>query len=374
MSGEAEKEENVSVPADAILEHLEMICKSSFFLSSKRSQEFLRYVVLEFIYGRADQIKERNVALEVFHRGTDFEPGEHSLVRVKATEVRKRLVDYYRSTPDVGFRIEIPFGSYAPKISSTQESTPFNMTSESSEKHTATTLNRRNFAWIAGGALAAVGVSGAIPLFRQHSSPLDLLWRPIFATAKPLLIFVPILGTESVGIGPSLALAHTVEFLTRHHQSYSVRLGSELTYTDLREQPSLLLGGFLVDWTLRMTKDLRFAPLVNEDVTKRAFIDRQTKQSWEPVKSADKITPDVDYGLLCRLFDPALGQIVLLAVGTQTFGTEGAASPLFDSELFEQVIKQAPSNWQTKNFQAVVRVPVIGTTTSSPQVIATHFW
>jgi hypothetical protein len=95
---------------------------------------------------------------------------------------------------------------------------------------------------------------------------------------------------------------------------------------------------------------------------------------WTAVKHPPNPYVDVDYGILCRLFDSITGQIVFLAVGTQTFGTEGAASLLFNPELFAQVVKQAPSNWETRNLQAVIRVSVIGTTPSTPQLVATHFW
>ena len=97
----------------------------------------------------------------------------------------------------------------------------------------------------------------------------------------------------------------------------------------------------------------------------------------EPVKRPENPYVDVDYGILCRLFDSTNGQIAFLAFlafGTQTFGTESAANFLFYPELFSSLIKQAPSNWETKNIQAVIRVSVIGTTPSTPQLVASCFW
>jgi hypothetical protein len=47
---------------------------------------------------------------------------------------------------------------------------------------------------------------------------------------------------------------------------------------------------------------------------------------------------------------------------------------LFYPELFSGLVAHAPVNWETKNFQAVIRVSVIGTTPSTPQIVATHFW
>ena len=369
--------------AGRALEHLEAVCQSASFVSSRRCQEFLRYIVLETVEGRGDQIKERNIAREVFGKGDDFEPGEFSLVRVKASELRKRLFDYYQSTPQNGIRIELPPGSYVPRISTQQKSPvvepPLEPVQAPAQPPLQPPLHRRRFLWLASGA-AAAAAAGLYPLLRYKSDPLDRLWRPVFATRQALLIFIPVMRekdgaiTEWVGIGPAAALRRAADFLTSHRYPYHLRFGSELTFSQLREQPSLLLGGFEVDWTLRMTHDLRFVPYQDPNTGLRAFIDRQTKQTWEEVRHPPNPYVDVDYGILCRLFDSVSGQIVFLAVGTQTFGTEGAASLLFDPALFARFIQHAPSDWEMKNFQAVIRVSVIGTTPSPAEIVATYFW
>lgn len=378
------------VSTSSVLEHLDGVCASPFFISSKRCQQFLRYVVKESIHGRGDQIKERNIAHEVFGKGSNFEPGEFSLVRVKAGEVRKRLSDYYESTAANGIRIELPVGSYVPRIHTTQEAPlPVEEPASATEIPAARRIDRRRFLWVAGATLGVLGAAaGTVPLFLPKKTPLDLLWRPVFATKVPLLIFIPVMRekngdlTEWVGIGPSAAMRRAADFLTEHHYPYHLRFGAELTFAQLREQPSLLLGGYDVDWTLRMTRDLRFAPLLNKGsepqtfiaTGERGFIDKQTNQTWKPVQHPPNPYVDVDYGILCRLFDATTGQIVFLAVGTQTFGTEGAANLLFYPELFAELVRHAPANWEMKNFQAVIRVSVIGTTPSTPELVATHFW
>ncbi|HEV2484709.1 MAG TPA: hypothetical protein VGT08_04165 [Terracidiphilus sp.] len=384
------------VSTGSVLEHLDGICASPFFISSKRCQQFLRYVVLETINGRAEQIKERNIAHEVFGKGSNFEPGEYSLVRVKAGEVRKRLSEYYASAPEHGLRIELPVGSYVPRIQNSRETPPAVEPVVAAASSAQKAFDRRRFGWLAGGTLGILGAASLVPLYRRKTEPLDLLWRPVFATKAPLLIFIPVMRerdgdlTEWVGIGPAAAMRRAADFLTEHHYPYHLRFGAELTFAQLREQPSLLLGGYDVDWTLRMTRDLRFVPLPSKEIGKqafietgerafietgeRAFIDRQTNQIWKPVQHPPNPYVDVDYGILCRLFDSTTGQIVFLAVGTQTFGTEGAANLLFYPELFSSLMKQAPSNWETKNFQAVIRVSVIGTTPSTPQLVASYFW
>jgi hypothetical protein len=370
---------------DKALEHLEAICSSTSFVSSKRCQAFLRYIVVETVQGRGEQINERNIAREVFGKGDDFEPGEFSLVRVKAGELRKRLSDYYLATPENGLRIELPSGKYVPRIH-THRQEPVKEPAAEAQPVAATLaasgqpVSRRRFVWLAGGAATALGAAALYPLLRHKPDALDQLWRPVFNTRQALLIFIPVMRekdgsiTEWVGIGPAAALHSAADFLTLHKYPYHLRFGSELTFSQLREQPSLLLGGFEVDWTLRMTQNLRFAPYEDTTTGERAFIDRQTRQMWKAVRRPPNPYVDVDYGILCRLFDSVSGQIVFLAVGTQTFGTEGAASLLFDPALFATVVQHAPAGWETKNFQAVIRVSVIGTTPSPAELVATCFW
>ncbi len=370
------------IPDEHALEHLDAILASSTFSSSKRCQEFLRYIVLEAVHGRGDLISERNIAYEVFGKGINFEPGEDSLVRVKAREVRKRLSDYYESAPDNGIKIEIPLGAYVHRIHPSHDLSASGTPHEDEVKGVGKQFDRRRFSWMLGGSVAVLGAAAfTYPLFYRHNAPLDLLWRPVFATKTALLIFIPVLTdrtngtlTDRVGIGPAAALRRAAYFLTRHNYPYHLRFGSDLTFSQLREQPCLILGGFSSIWTLKMTHDLRFNLVHSEDFKDRMVIDKKTNQVWKPVNPTANGYADQDYGILCRIFDAESGQIVLVAAGITTFATEAAASVFFSPEVFSSMVKQAPSNWETKNFEAVIRVSIIGTTPSSPQLVATHFW
>lgn len=362
-------------------EHLNAILNSAAFAPSKRCQQFLRYVVLESLAGRGDSLKERNIAYEVFGKGINFEPGEDSSVRVKAREVRKRLADYYQSAPADNMRIEIPLGGYLPLISSSSEADSGSTTEPQAADQPKIHLSRRQFVAIVGGALGAAGVVSLAPLVFRRSTPLELFWRPVFATKTPLLVFIPVLGdratgdpSDRVGIGPVASLRRAADFLTHHNYPYHLRFGTDLSFSQLKEQPSLLLGGFSSFWTMDMTRDLRFSFVWSKDFAERAVIDRQTNRAWHAVNPKPNGYADQDYGILCRLFDTQSRQIVMVAGGITTFGTEGAASALFDPSLFGEVVRNAPPHWETKNIEAVVRVSIIGNTPSEPEVVATHFW
>ena len=87
----------------ALLQELQRILNSTEFHSSPRCQEFLRYVVEHTVDGASELLKERNIGVDVFHRSPSYEPNTDAIVRVRATEVRKRLHQYYsRVVPDGG--------------------------------------------------------------------------------------------------------------------------------------------------------------------------------------------------------------------------------------------------------------------------------
>src|SRR3954454_6811726 len=102
----------------AVRRQLDRIFASAEFASSKRCQEFLRYVVEKTLAGHADDLKERTIGIELLGRPTSYEPSTDASVRVKAGEVRKRLHTYY-SGPGARdeLRIDLPPGGYVPEFS-----------------------------------------------------------------------------------------------------------------------------------------------------------------------------------------------------------------------------------------------------------------
>ena len=101
----------------AVEEELERVCGSSHFRSSKRSCEFLQYIVKVTLAGRVDSLKERSIGIDLFGRDTSYEPSSDATVRVRANEVRKRLISYYAApTAFSRLRIDLPTGSYVPRF------------------------------------------------------------------------------------------------------------------------------------------------------------------------------------------------------------------------------------------------------------------
>jgi len=103
--------------ANLVRTALESVISSDAFVPSKRCQDFLRLVVEHALAGNLDSLSERMIGAEMFRRPVDYDTSNDAVVRVRATEVRKRLAQYYREavlTPVV--RIDLLPGSYVPEF------------------------------------------------------------------------------------------------------------------------------------------------------------------------------------------------------------------------------------------------------------------
>jgi hypothetical protein len=97
--------------------HLEDVLSGESFRSSHRSGQFLRHIVEQAVEGRVDSLKERVIGAELFNRSPNYDTGEDAIVRVTASDVRKRLLQHYGAYRNVSeFRINLPLGSYIPEI------------------------------------------------------------------------------------------------------------------------------------------------------------------------------------------------------------------------------------------------------------------
>ncbi len=98
----------------AVRAELTRLLESSSFRGSKRCSEFLEYVVEQTLSGASGTLKERSIGVELFHLPPQFDTGQHTIVRVTANEVRKKLAQHYLGENGSyhPVRIDLPPGSY----------------------------------------------------------------------------------------------------------------------------------------------------------------------------------------------------------------------------------------------------------------------
>ena len=102
-------------PPEAVKKQLEKILASKIFAPASRLSRLLRYTVEESLSGRAGQIKEYVLGVQVFDKGEDFDPRIDPVVRVEVHRLRSRLEKYYQTEGrGDAMLIDFPKGSYAP--------------------------------------------------------------------------------------------------------------------------------------------------------------------------------------------------------------------------------------------------------------------
>ena len=106
-----------SIP-DALAVHqaLEEVLSSTPFCHTQQCQSLLRYIVKHTLSQEEHLLRERVIGAEVFGRKPDYETGDDPVVRIRASEVRKRLAQFYEAASHSGnvpeVHIAIPSGSY----------------------------------------------------------------------------------------------------------------------------------------------------------------------------------------------------------------------------------------------------------------------
>jgi serine/threonine-protein kinase len=101
----------------AVRSHIERILSSSLFARSERMSRFLRFAVETSLGGRAGELKEYLIGVEVFDRGPTYDPRVDPIVRVEARRLRAKLKHYYETEGLIEpLRIELPTGGYMPRI------------------------------------------------------------------------------------------------------------------------------------------------------------------------------------------------------------------------------------------------------------------
>ncbi|MBV8821002.1 MAG: hypothetical protein JO022_21770, partial [Acidobacteriaceae bacterium] len=250
---------------------------------------FLDFVVNAALEGHFESLKERTIGVEVFNRDPNYDTNQDPVVRGTASEVRKRLAQYYQIPGhERELRIDLPAGSYLPEFHCPAESIvvapPTVVSSPPRGAHWRWPV------WVAILAALAIGLFAA-NFSHRAASAVDQFWAPMLGTADPVLLCVgqpkvynligslevemekavPAPGTQlsrdaanqkipgTVGqivpnwdrylaLGDAICLSDVASLLARRGRVYHVRGGGSTTFADLRENPAVLIGGFTNDW------------------------------------------------------------------------------------------------------------------------------
>jgi hypothetical protein len=179
-----------------------------------------------------------------------------------------------------------------------------------------------------------------------------------------------------VALGDAICMARISGLLEGHGKRFRVRGEGATSFTDLRETPAILIGAFDNRWTLSQASSLRFT--FTKDSSKDTDMvrdrDHPERTEWKLKGAWPYWDIDSDYAIVSRILDVDTGRPVVIAAGITQFGTMATGEFLTDPDCFSDVLARLPKNWENKNLQIVLRVPVVHRAAGRPRVIDAHVW
>jgi len=419
-------ESHRQVPAaEAVREQLERLLASSHFASSPRCQLFLRFVVAATIRGDAESLKERNLGIELFKRDAAYDTNANPVVRVAASEVRKKLAQYYYEPGGQGqIRIEIPVGSYVPHFSFPDQGPGYGKEFHRPEvlqpgageyRAESTPLavpvvtvrprgNAVKLAVLAAGLLA-ICLGGLAWRAITAESPLEKFWAPVLKSPNPVFFYASQMRATQIQNGPvlsrnpgatttlvgransdttnltvealsdSITQANIAGFLRSKRKQFAARAVGDTTYEDLQKGPVVLIGALDNYWTMQLMRNMRF----------QFNLDPQTGEFW----ISDQKKPGVklgamnlssgvpmtqDMAIVARVMDNETKQPMVIVAGLYTAGTLAAGNFVTDPQYLDAYSRSTPHNWQNGNLEILLSVNVIDGQPGAPRVVDSIVW
>jgi hypothetical protein len=406
----------------AVRVELNSILASPTFSGSKRCQDFLECIVKHALAGDYDELSERFLGVELFGRKVDFDTGADSIVRVRASDVRRRLAQYYseRSSPSAVI-IGLSSGTYVPTfqwhVAEDKKESVLNAFANDELPPAPADLSQltalsgvRSYVkpWpivFSLVVLIALVATGWHFWSVDHNGAVDEFWGPYLrGKAKVVLCFgdshvywlAPDLRQKvddkqlpmvvqpgqigKTGPSPSTGdvrgIMSLASLLNGRGVATEALWPQESNNIALDRANVIYIGGFNNFWTMNLNRNLRFFfdSIPGEQgpiwfIRDRAHPDKR----WMTEKIASQQT-DHSYALVTRIIDPDRRRVQLAIGGIGAFGTQGACQFLIDSAALSEFARNAPHGWQDHNLQLLLEMDISGAVVVNPKVVDFQVW
>jgi hypothetical protein len=397
-------------------EQLERLLANPHFSHSRRFPHFLRFIVSQTLIGRTDLLKERTVGIEVFGKHADYDTANDPIVRVTAAEIRKRIAQYYQDPAHENeLRLSLPPGSYVPKFhpphglraeepqtsllnsaAGLDVSTATSPTADQIMESAAIARHKRAVRLLTALVLLCIAGGGFAWWWTSRPSPVTSFWNPVLSSNDPVLFCIAD-QTQYTAIAlrdandPShqevlhdnltaivfddlKPIVEIAGLLNSNRKKYSVRGEGSTTLMDLRSGPTVFIGAYDNQWTLRLLKPLRFHFANDASMTHFSIVDgaAKTPTSWVVDRTQQIATNNYrDYAIVARFTDTTTGQLAIVAAGIGRGGTIAAGDFLTDPAQIEPILRAASDK---RNIELVLSTPIIGGEPGTARIEATHTW
>ena len=385
-------------------EELVRVLESEYFRASRRCCHFLEYSVQYILDGRSiEDLKERTIGVEVFHKSVDYDTAQENIVRVTANEVRKRLALYYGK----GHHGQLPtiylqVGSYAVHFLWTRDDHAAHDTelhrfapeAPPSGPNPVDVVHRsRIYGQIAVACMLAVASVACLFVYRSHrrEDVVQDVWLPILQNPNAAVISIAqphayrMTSSENdplapsgqlvempdayVGIGDAFAMADVVKLLSVYKKDWQLIPSNATPSHTLFNGPIIIIGNRSNKWSRDMLENQRFYFGYGDEICDRL----NSTVKWKLQHLTPDWKTDDDYAIVSRFTNTASGQPVIVIAGFTNYGTQAAGDFITNGSLLTEALRKAPKDWAQRNFQFVLHTKIIGNTPERPIVIASNF-
>lgn len=418
-----------------IREQLNRMLETHHFKNSKRYPMLLRFIVDETLEGRGDFLKERLLGVRVFDRPADYDTAADPIVRVTIAEIRKRIAQYYHDEEhDAEIRIELLPGRYAPEFRArTVRREPASKqfteaeTTELSRMGVPSVLDlpatqpipqakglrsKRGLLW-SSAAVFLVALACILVIRWLRPPPLTVLWSPLLHSQRPVLFCLPtdvgrkrgpvgipdagdpnwghptVLGSNATGqtfldyealgenivFSDMLATLRISNVLAVNHHDYRAKLNIYTNLEDLRQGPTVLIGGLDNQWTMRALAPLRFH-FAGSDEDRYWIADSKNPQ--DKSRSLDLklqyAAVTRDYAIVARLHNEQTGEPEMIVAGIGMSGTAAAGEFITDEGRMEELRTRIGKGFKDRDFEVILSTDVVNGIAGTPRILAISVW
>jgi hypothetical protein len=368
-----------SIPAYQKREELRRILHSRHFVRADKKARFLEFVTEETLKGNSSQLNEYLIGIEIYERGSQFNPQTDPIVRVQAHQIRRLLEKYYETDgKDSTLRLDLPPGHYVPVFRSVHEADSAGIPGPPVPR--PAWRDPRNLLLL---ALAATCVFATVLWYEavqksrseavaktpvRLSSHLQWFWQPFLASPRSPLVVIPVhpllraahrgdsaktasrgylipkqslpefrdtihfreldefnfvpSTTDFTAVGETIGLVRLVSLFGKVNQTPDVKPSRLVDFQEIKSRNTILLGGNQA-WSGRIflyPEGFRFYQGVIWNKTPKPGELPVYKPEFDPVTN----NLSRDYALILMLPNEAAKDRILLIYGIFTQGSQAA--------------------------------------------------
>ncbi|MGC4049391.1 MAG: hypothetical protein QM757_07735 [Paludibaculum sp.] len=357
--------------------------------------KLLRYLADHALSGDPEQVKEYQIAREVFGRAEDFDPRLDSIARVQASRLRTKLAEYYSGEgAQDAWHIDLPRGGYTLVFKHREEPQVQPEPPAPPAVPARTYLQPFRLA-AAFAAVFAISLGLCLYLLISRPSPeqttatpaLKAFWSTLLKSEdSPLIIYsnAEFVGRPETGlryrrpddaastvfesytgVGEVMAVDSLNKVFHSLGRTLGVKRARLLNWDETKNRAVIFLGSPSENLPVRdLPLSRHFAFRFSEGPERKGdlgIVNLRPRPGEQPVYYASgNFTVTEEYALIEAADGPSASQTVLLLAGTTTYGTQGAAEFVCNEDQVSSLLNRLDPDrkGRPRTFSALIKVRV----------------